>query len=641
MHDNIQHAAREYLNAPLPADVLALPSWLIWRYEHHPGEAKPRKVPYYVDGGIRRGQQGTPAERAKLVPYDVAARAAKDAGYTGVGLAMLADNGLVALDFDNCINDAGAIDPTVETLVAGTYAERSPSGKGVRAFMRGALKDRKDREAGFEVFHGSGFVTVTGDLLPDCALYGADVVPITEPVRLHYAARFGRAEAANDAPQDQTRLGLTEGKLRDMLARLDPSCGYEPWVKTGMALHHESGGQPYGLDLWDAWSVPGGTYPGRELLEQKWDSFGRARDRVTTANYLIHEAGGATADDFEDATPNAGQRFKLKPISDLIRRVLDSDYHIKHVLDHAALGVLYGESTAGKTFAALDMGLHVATGRAWRGHRVKQGRVVYVCTEGAEGFNKRLAALCRHYELDDVPDLRVIDETPSLLNDDHTALAEAINAWGNVRLIYLDTWSRAIAGGDENASDVVTKAVARATKLARATGAMVILVAHSGKDQTKGVRGHSSLKGSADVQIEILREGEGVDTRRSIRLEKVKDGPNEGRQYGFKLHVVDLGIDQDGDPVTSCVVVEGEKPAPKGTRKMGENESAALDTVRALIDLSDTGQVPVADAKAALAASDHFAGMDSKHRRDRVSTALDALEKRGAIQKAAGLYTRG
>jgi len=43
-----------------PEELKALPAWLVWRYEQHPGEAKPRKVPYYVEGGRRFGQQGSP-----------------------------------------------------------------------------------------------------------------------------------------------------------------------------------------------------------------------------------------------------------------------------------------------------------------------------------------------------------------------------------------------------------------------------------------------------------------------------------------------------------------------------------------------------------------------------------------------------
>ena len=55
-------------NKPLiaPSELRELQGWLIWRYETHNGESKPRKVPYYADGGRRHGQQGGPDDRSKF-----------------------------------------------------------------------------------------------------------------------------------------------------------------------------------------------------------------------------------------------------------------------------------------------------------------------------------------------------------------------------------------------------------------------------------------------------------------------------------------------------------------------------------------------------------------------------------------------
>ncbi len=40
---------------------------------------------------------------------------------------------------------------------------------------------------------------------------------------------------------------------------------------------------------------------------------------------------------------------------------------VKGLLDQGALSVLYGPSNVGKTFVALDLALHVATGLPWSG----------------------------------------------------------------------------------------------------------------------------------------------------------------------------------------------------------------------------------------------------------------------------------
>src|SRR4051812_14878268 len=89
-----------------PAELRSLKAWLIWRYDVALDEEKPRKVPYYARGGKRHGQQGSPDDRAALVTFDEAATARAGRGFTGVGIAMLSDWGLVGLAFDHCVDAA-------------------------------------------------------------------------------------------------------------------------------------------------------------------------------------------------------------------------------------------------------------------------------------------------------------------------------------------------------------------------------------------------------------------------------------------------------------------------------------------------------------------------------------------------------
>jgi primase-polymerase (primpol)-like protein len=62
-----------------------LPGWLVWRFEHHEGEDKPRKVPYYTSGPKRHGKQGEPQDLQKLTAFDAARTAAARRGFDGVG----------------------------------------------------------------------------------------------------------------------------------------------------------------------------------------------------------------------------------------------------------------------------------------------------------------------------------------------------------------------------------------------------------------------------------------------------------------------------------------------------------------------------------------------------------------------------
>ncbi len=582
----------------IPAALADLHGWLCWRFETVPGEPKARKVPIYADGSKRRGRQGSTEDRARLVTYADAIKVAMARGW-GVGFAPMPEWGVTALDFDNCVT-AGRVHPDVERLVAGTYAELSPSGRGVRAFVIGQLGNRKDAHGtpfGIETFSSKGFTTVTGSLLPVCELTdSAATVAEASPELLAYCAQRFQREATVDTPEasgDTPPLGLIQDQLQEALDVLDPSMPHEGWLRVGMALHHETSGQ--GFALWDQWSSTGSTYPGTEALQTRWDSFGRGGQSPTTAQALVRmaNANGAridiaaleAADDFDvipdtpetiAAAEEKAARFKVIDATEYAGRPLPK-WIVRDVLPQAELVVLFGESTAGKSFVALDLAEAIARGLPWRGKRVQQGRVAYVCAEGGGGFSKRLKAYEIEHQVDHVGvPLGVIPAAPNLLQrDDALDVAKSIKAWGGADVVIVDTFAQTMPGANENAAEDVGKALSHCKGLHRALGAVIVLVHHAGKDTSKGARGWSGLKAAADAEIEVVRS----PTGRLMRTSKQKDG-EDGIGWGFDLKVVPVGIDDEGEIETSCVVIEAELPA---VGQVGEALKRAGPVSRAVI----------------------------------------------------------
>ena len=108
------------------------------------------------------------------------------------------------------------------------------------------------------------------------------------------------------------------------------------------------------------------------------------------------------------------------------------------------------------------------------------------------------------------------------------------------------------------------------------TGGLVVLIHHTGKDATKGLRGHSSLFAALDAAVEVSRDGE----RREWKVAKSKDG-QDGDEHPFRLEVVELGEDGDGEPVTSCVIAPEEAPAGgKRGCKLSPAAKVALDALK-------------------------------------------------------------
>jgi hypothetical protein len=220
---------------------------------------------------------------------------------------------------------------------------------------------------------------------------------------------------------------------------------------------------------------------------------------------------------------------------------------IKGLLDQGAMTVLYGASNVGKTFVAMDLAYHVASGTPYAGMKTEKGCVIYVAAEGGRGAKRRVRALRDKYQAQGVQFLLLPSSVDLRRPDaDLKPLVSAIQALGvPVMLIVIDTLSRAMAGGDENSSVDMGFIVNHFDALRAYTSAHLLVVHHSGKNAAQGARGHSLLRAATDTEIEVA-EG-------SIEVTKQRD-LDKSWSSGFALEVRTLGVDSDGDPITSCTV---------------------------------------------------------------------------------------
>lgn len=256
---------------------------------------------------------------------------------------------------------------------------------------------------------------------------------------------------------------------------------------------------------------------------------------------------------------------------------LTDGYTIKGVLGRNTLIAIIGPSGSGKTFIATDMAGHIAASKPWQGCRVKGGPVVYAALEGPASAENRFVAMRAALQLSaDVP-LR-LTPGPINLRDKAdvqlliTLIREAEAHYSSkVVAVFIDTLSRAMAGGNENAPEDMGALIAGADAVRIETGATVILVHHMGKDEDRGARGHSSLKGAVDTEIEVIEKGGLHVATVTKQRDMVK-----GTQFAFELHSAVLGQDEDGDAVTTCVVHPVAPPPPQKPVATGENQRKLL-----------------------------------------------------------------
>ena len=627
-----------------PLDLAAAPprllrdtaAWLVWRLK--PDEAKPgrmRKVPYYTDNGVRWGGHGSARDRAKLVKFDQAVAAARRLKADGVGFATL-DGAVTALDFDHCVDAAGNVHGEVLDAIAGTYAELSPSGTGVRAFVLGNLGNRKRHAGdgaayGVETFATKGFVTFTGQVLEDCALSGCDGLVAQPSAGLHQLLERRLGAPRDGAPDAEPSLSLDQ--VRECLEAITPPAGYDDWLRLMMAVHFETGGSDEGLELVDQWSERGVGYAGCELIESKWEGFGRTNAATVTGGTLLkaaRDAGatvGAVADagDFEVIPGPARGRFPIQSLGEFAADNQPLTWLIKGVIPRADTIVLFGESGSGKTFLMLDMVAAIARGIEWGGKRVTQGRVLYLVAEGVRGFRQRVRAYCHQAGVleRDLPIDVMHEVTPNLLDAGQVKdLCKELAVRQPYDLVVVDTFAQVTPGANENSGEDMGAALARCRAIGRAAGqAPVVLVHHSGKDASKGSRGWSGIKGAADAELEVTR----FDEARALTVTKQKDG-QDGEQIGFKLHTVVLGEDEDGDDITSCVVELGQVVQRRSRQrpdKLGKNERIVLGRLHEFAGFAPGGRVSQVELVAASVAQ---MARDPSKRDQRANLARQAIE---------------
>lgn len=330
-------------------------------------------------------------------------------------------------------------------------------------------------------------------------------------------------------------------------------------------------------------------------------------------------------------------RFKLLSGDDLCNAP-PMRWMVRGVLPVDGLAALYGASGSGKSFLMLDIAAAVAGGDyEWFGRRVTQCPVTYVCLEGEAGIGKRVKAWSQRNNKP-VPDaLRFITQPFDLLSDDAPELAKAVIAGGGGGgLVILDTLNRAAPGADENSSVDMGNLIAASKSLQSLTGGLVLLVHHTGKDATKGLRGHSSLYAALDGAIEVTA----TDTRRAWSVAKCKDDVT-GDAHPFKLEIVPVGVDDEGDEITSCVAVpddsaEAARQAKRPTLRSNQRiaNEALGEALRKSPHFGKEGAPqgrPCVQYAEAVAIVAERIPADARHKTSRAKVAITGLVERGFL----------
>lgn len=295
-----------------------------------------------------------------------------------------------------------------------------------------------------------------------------------------------------------------------------------------------------------------------------------------------------------------GSRFRLLSLSDLRTQepapLLDAETQLRL----RQLMLVFARENIGKSaYVLYRLALIAAVGQ----------HVLYVCGEGLPGILDRLEGIIATHHLDvelveqyfhiiaDVPQFAAPSEVDELLEQ-----AQALDE--PIAVIALDTLATATIGQNENAPEVMSAAIGGMRRMMRSLDCAGILVHHTGKDGTRGARGHSSLGGSVDISIELTREDDSdvivIHSRKARDTERFAP-------IAYQLRPITLN--DHADRTTVVVVPSANGPAPT-VPKLQASDHKMLETLRSLPDGVRYGawveeswkmhQLPASTAKAAI-----------------------------------------
>jgi hypothetical protein len=307
-------------------------------------------------------------------------------------------------------------------------------------------------------------------------------------------------------------------------------------------------------------------------------------------------ANGAARDDARGRQDRVREAIAKPPIrfewfSDI--EPSEDEWLVHEVLPRHGVACIFGGVQSGKSFLAIDWALSIAAGLPVLDENTQRVGVAYVGPEGTAGLRKRIKAWRQNFadKVDEripfalIPnglDLRAANAEDvgaliAALQDSRCVFTEDGAPLG---LIIVDTFASVTAGMAENSSEGMTAAIGALQRMARETGALVLAVHHTGKDEERGLRGHSSLPAALDTTIEVSHDRESGVHR--IQLKKQKDAEGDRTLGAFRRRKVELGTSHNGNAIIGAVIEYEEAPTSVRSKRPPRVRAASEPLLRAI-----------------------------------------------------------
>ncbi|MEJ6848604.1 AAA family ATPase [Sinorhizobium fredii] len=457
-------------------------------------------------------------------------------------------------------------------------------------------------------------------------------------------------DSANDNHHERKSLSEINSVLYDLEYEMWCDGSRDSYLKVLMAVHHETGGSDEGMRLAQEWARQSAKYNERDF-RRDWHSFDIESENPVTIASLIPHAPNYQAkketerrkallaafdeDDGQEALITEDEaEAAAKPENTLVMLTPDdcdigshNPYVIKGLCGSGETMTIVGAPGVGKSALAARLAYAVAQGETVQGMRTRQGKVFYIACENETDMKRRVKALRdRHGP---AGDFHLVLNGGGNLKKGTPYLRTLLEEIKRQRpaLAVIDTFAAAMPGFEENSSEGMGQAIAVAKSLVR-YGAAVIIVHHDTKAGDGLPRGHSSLNGIVDINLALRRNEDGIITG---ECSKNRSGKSHEQIIAYENQVVELGIDQDGDAITTVICDEILGDRRHDAPPISGNPAKAFEILQSIA--GDRSTVAFESWRAAAMDSDWLASLDKPDtRRKTFRRAKEELEKRGWIK---------
>jgi hypothetical protein len=290
----------------------------------------------------------------------------------------------------------------------------------------------------------------------------------------------------------------------------------------------------------------------------EWDVADAIEEGFDYLNFVENGARVSGPELLNDASQD--RKFYFLHASELTINIKPISWLIKGIIEVHTLAMVFGAPESGKSFIALDMACAVATGQEFLCHATTQGAVFYIAGEGKNGLGKRLRAWEIENNIKLLGHPLYISSRPAQFYDQESAqeveaAIEDLARQNNIvpTLIIIDTLARNFGGGDENQTADMNKFIQHIDQVKDKWSSAALIVHHTGLQEQHRARGSIALKGAMDHEYRVEKNSNQIIFTNT----KMKD--SEGPKPKFlTLKILELGIEEDGEQLTSCVIVPSD-----------------------------------------------------------------------------------